>query len=112
MTSFVYLYIDQGADFNHIINLSDEVTNDYLDIEGFSVQAQMRRGYYSRNQSGNIACSITDASNGEITLSMTAANTANLKTGRHVFDIKTTDDDDRVSRILEGIITVNPSVTR
>jgi hypothetical protein len=109
MTGFAYLYIDQGANFNHIINLSDDVTNDYLDV---TVQAQMRRGYYSRNPSGNLTCTITDAANGEITLSMTAANTANLKPGRHVFDIKTTDDDNVISRILEGIITVNPSVTR
>jgi hypothetical protein len=112
MTGFAYLYIDQGADFNHIINLTDEVTNDYLDVTDFTVQAQMRRGFYSRNPSGNITCSITDAGNGEITLSMTSANTSNLKPGRHVFDIKTIDTEDTVSRILEGIITVNPSVTR
>jgi len=112
MTSFVYLYIDQGADFSHIINLSDDVTNDYLNITGFTVQCQMRRGFYSSNASGNIVCTITEAGEGEITLTMASANTANLKTGRHVFDIKTIDDDDRVSRILEGIITVNPSVTR
>lgn len=112
MTGFIYLYIDQGADFNHTISLSDEVTNDPLDIDGFEVEAQMRRGPYSKNPSGNLVCQVTDATNGEITMSMSSANTANLKPGRHVFDVKTTSSENIVSRILEGIITVNPSVTR
>jgi hypothetical protein len=109
---FIDLYVDQGASFNHIINLSDDVTNEAMNIQGFVVTSQMRRSHYSQNASANIVCTVTDSKEGEITLSMTPDITAGLKAGRYVFDVKTIDQANNVSRILEGIITVLPSVTR
>ena len=45
-------------------------------------------------------------------MSMTPANTANIKPGRYVFDVITTDSSNNKNRVLEGIITVTPSCTR
>jgi hypothetical protein len=112
MASYVELFIDQGTTFNNIINLTDDTTNTPINIYGYSVSSQIRRSYYSANITANITCSLTNTSNGEITMSMTAANTSNIKPGRYVFDVKTTDTYNVISRVLEGIITVNPSVTR
>lgn len=112
MASYVELFIDQGTTFNNIINLTDDTTNTPINIYGYSVSSQIRRSYYSANITANITCSLSSPSNGEITMSMTAANTSNIKPGRYVFDVKTTDTSNIVSRVLEGIITVNPSVTR
>lgn len=112
MASYVELFIDQGTTFNNIINLTDDTTNTPINIYGYSVSSQIRRSYYSANITGNIVCTITNTSNGEITMTITAANTSNIKPGRYVFDVKTTDTSNTVSRVLEGIITVNPSVTR
>lgn len=111
MAAYVELYLDQGTTFNNIINLTDDVTNTPINISGYIVTSQLRRSYYSSNASANITCTITDASNGELTLSMTPANTSNLKPGRYVFDVKAIDGDD-VSRILEGTITVTPQVSK
>jgi cytochrome oxidase Cu insertion factor (SCO1/SenC/PrrC family) len=72
----------------------------------------MRRSYYSINATASIVCAISDASNGEITMTMTAANTANIKAGRYLFDLETEDGNGFVTRVLEGIITVTPQVTR
>ena len=112
MAAYVELYLDQGTSFNNIINLTDDVTNTPVNVSGYIVTSQMRRSYYSTNASANITCTITDAANGELTLSMTAANTANLKPGRYLFDVKTTDKDNVVARVLEGIITVTPQVSK
>mgnify|MGYP003340123297 CR=1 FL=1 len=112
MASYVELFIDQGTTFNNIINLTDDTTNTPINIYGYSVSSQIRRSYYSANITANITCSLTNTSNGEITMTITAANTSNIKPGRYVFDVKTTDTSNTVSRVLEGIITVNPSVTR
>jgi len=111
MSAYVELFMDQGANFNNVINLTDDVTNAALNILGYSVTSQMKRSYYSVNASANIECSITNSSNGEITMSMTAANTANIKAGRYLFDLKTVDTQDITSRVLEGIITVTPRIT-
>lgn len=112
MSSFIELYVDQGATFNHIINLTDDVNNDFMNIEGFIVESQMRRSYYSKNASANIVCTVTNPTTGEITLSLDAHTTQGLKPGKYLFDVKTTDTANTTSRILEGIITVTPCVTR
>lgn len=112
MASFVELFIDQGTTFNNIINLTDDNTNVPINIYGYSVSSQMRRSYYSQNITANITCTTSNTSNGEISMSISAANTANIKAGRYVFDVKTVSGNGNTTRVLEGIITVNPQVTR
>ena len=112
MAAYAELYLDQGTTFNNTINLTDDVTNAYINISGYVVRSQMRRSYFSANASANITCTISDAANGEITMSMTAANTALLKAGRYLYDLEVVDIVGNTSRILEGIITVTPEVTR
>lgn len=112
MAAYVELYLDQGATFNNVLNITDDLTNDYVDISGYTISSQLRRSYYSANVSANLICTITDAANGEVTLSLNAANTASLKPGRYLFDVLSKDTSNVTSRILEGIITVTPGVTR
>ena len=112
MATYTELIIDQGTTFSNIINITDDVTNAAVNVSGYSFESQVRRSYYSANITANIVCTITNASNGEVTMSMSSSNTANIKPGRYVFDVKSTNTSNTVSRILEGIITINPSVTK
>ena len=112
MAAYVELYIDQGTTFNNIINLTDDVTNTPINVSGYVISSQIRRSYYSANITANITCTLSNVANGEITMSMTAANTSNIKPGRYLFDVKTLDTYNQPSRVLEGIITVTPSCTR
>ena len=45
-------------------------------------------------------------------MTMTAANTANLTPGRYVYDLLITSPTNVKTRVVEGIATVLPSVTR
>ena len=112
MAAYVELFVDQGANFNNVINLTDEVTNLNVNVQGYTVISQMKRSYYSANASANITCSITNALNGEITMTMDANTTANIRAGRYLFDMRVTDRTGVVSRVLEGIITVTPRISR
>jgi hypothetical protein len=112
MAAYVELYMDQGASFSNIININDDITNSDIDISGYSVTSQMRRSYYSSNASANITCTITHAPSGEITLSMTPQQTANIRAGRYLFDVMMQAPDSGSLRLLEGIITVTPRVTK
>jgi hypothetical protein len=112
MAAYVELYMDQGTSFRNVINLTDDVTNDTINISGYLVRSQMRRSYYSMNASANITCTITDAANGEVTLTLPPSTTANIKAGRYLFDVQTVDTSNNVVRILEGIMTVTPQVTK
>jgi hypothetical protein len=71
----------------------------------------MRKSYYATSNT-IITSTITGNANGEITLSMTAANTANLTPGRQVFDLLITSPTQVKTRVVEGVIVISPGVTR
>lgn len=71
----------------------------------------MRKSFYS-STANNFTATITDNAAGEITLTMTASETANLKPGRYVYDLLITDDSGTKSRIIEGIVSVTPGTTQ
>lgn len=112
MAAYVELIVDQGTTFTNVINLSDDITNANINVSGYIVRSQMRRSYYSANATANITCTITNAAQGEITMSLDANTTSNIKAGRYLFDLETVDVLGTVSRVLEGIITVTPGITR
>lgn len=112
MAAYVELYMDQGTTFRNTINLIDDTTNAYIDINNYTIRSQMRRSYYSANATANLVCTITDSANGEITMTLDAANTSNIKAGRYLFDLETVDRGGITVRVLEGIITVTPEITR
>lgn len=111
MAAYVELYVDQGTTFNNTINLTDDMTNAYINVSGYTITSSMRRSYYSASPSANITCTITDAPNGEITMHMSAGTTSAIKAGRYLFDVKMVDVAQITSRVLEGIITITPKVT-
>ena len=59
MAAFTELFIDQGATFNSVITLSDDVTNADVNVAGYTIRSQMRRSYYSANATANLTCTIT-----------------------------------------------------
>ena len=109
--------IDQGS--NTVIKL--ELTNEdgaRKDLTGFTAAAQIRKTYSSSDSS---AVSFTPSfesprSTGVLNLQLTHVQTNALKSGRYVYDIELTNQDSAantiVERILEGQITISPSVTR
>lgn len=108
MASKANLYIDQGTTFTTTVTVTDDDGN-ALDLNGYTGAAQIRKHYTSSN-SVNFTVAITPAT-GEVTLSLTANATANLIAGRYVYDCELTTGGS-VSRIVEGIVTVTPQVTR
>jgi len=103
------LLIEQGATFAITINYNDDLGNPN-DLTSYTAQSKMRRSFYSANSTA-LTASITNPANGEIVLSMTAANTANLRPGRYVYDLEVSNASQTL-RVIEGIITVLPEVTR
>ena len=110
MAEFVELTIDQGSTFNTVITVNDG-TGVGQNLVGYVARSQMRKSYYSSSKSSfNVTVSTPNI--GEITMAMTAANTANLTPGRYVYDVEIDNNSGEVTRIFEGIITVLPNVTR
>ena len=109
MATKANLVIDQGATYSTSVTITDDNDNIY-DLTGHTGAAQMRKHYTSSNAT-SFSVSL-DANAGVVTLALTAAQTANLTAGRYVYDVEITSSSNVVSRILEGIVTVTPNVTR
>ncbi len=110
MAGYVALQLDQHADFKRVITIKD-ATGAPQDLSFATANTQIRKSYYS-SSSNTIPTTITDASAGEITISMGGSDTANLSPGRYVYDVLITYSNNDRQRVLEGILVVNPGVTR
>lgn len=102
------LVIDQGATFSTDLTLTDE-NGDALNLIGYTANSQIRKWYTSTN-SVSFSTS-TNTSTGTVTLSLTSNQTSALTAGRYVYDVEISDGT-TISRIVEGIVTVTPNVTR
>lgn len=101
------MVIDQGTTFSSMIEILDE-NDDPIDVTSYIARGQIRKHYTSTN-----AVSFSTAlANGSLVISLTANQTANIIAGRYVYDIELVDPANTVARILEGIVTVTPEVTR
>jgi hypothetical protein len=108
---YTELFLEQGADFSMSITL-DDVSGANFNLVNYSASSQMRKSYYSSNATATFSVSTgNDPSLGVITLTMNSANTANIYPGRYVYDVYVTSADARV-RVLEGIVSVTPQVTK
>lgn len=110
MAAFTELLIEQGATFSTTVNVED-TAGAAINLFGYSASSQMRKSFYATSNT-IITSTITGNANGEITLSMTAANTANLAPGRQVFDLLITSPTNVKTRVVEGIIVISPGVTQ
>lgn len=103
------LTIDQGTDYSTSVNLTDADGN-VVALSGYTANAQIRKTYSSSN-SVSFSVALQEA-NGVIQLSLTDAQTANLVAGRYVYDVIVTNQASITSRVVEGIVTITPRVTR
>ena len=104
------MLIEQNATFSTTVNVVDSA-GAAVNLYGYSASTKMRKSYYATSNT-IITSTITGNANGEITLSMTAANTANLTPGRQVFDLLITSPTGVKTRVVEGVIVISPGVTQ
>lgn len=111
MAQFVELDLDQGTDLSYDLDLTND-DGSPIDVTGFSFTSSMRKSFYSRSVTANLTITIADAANGNVVLSMNSNTSTTIRAGRYVFDVKQKDASNTYTRIVEGIITVLPQVTK
>lgn len=103
------IVIDQGSTFQTTVNVTD-VDENVVNLTGYSANAQMRKHYTSLT-SYQFTTTISPAL-GVVTLAMTANTTNTIAPGRYMYDCELTDPNGAITRLIEGIVTVTPGVTR
>jgi len=108
---YAELTVDQGATFESNIDLVDD-DGVSINVAGYIFSGQIRKSYYSLNPTANLTITVVNSANGNVNITLNAATTTNIKAGRYLYDVKMKDTANVVTRIVEGIITVTPQVTK
>ena len=109
MAQKVNLSVDQGASYQTSVAVKDANDN-VADLTGWTGAGQLRK-HYSSSNSTSFGVAV-DANSGIVMLSLTANQTGSLLGGRYVYDVELTDGANNILRIVEGIVSVNPQVTK
>ena len=110
MASISNLFVDQGADYSNIITVAS-TTGAPLDLTGFTVKSQMRKSYTS-STFYNFTASIYDAVNGKVRLQLNSTQSEAIIPGRYLYDVEITSGSGGKTRVIEGIVTVTPEITK
>tara|TARA_B100000614_G_C14362803_1_gene417907 strand:- start:57 stop:395 length:339 start_codon:yes stop_codon:yes gene_type:complete len=111
MATISNLFIDQGTTFTTTISVADG-NGTALDLTGYSGIAQLRKTYESITSVPFNVLFETPRTNGQVTISLTDAQTSALESGKYVYDVNLTLPGGTKTRVVEGIATINPSVSR
>jgi hypothetical protein len=105
----VNIAMDQGCTFEKVITATNSISGN-VTISNGTCAAKMRQSYYSAN---NITVLTTSLAGSNVTISLTAAQTAAVSPGNYVYDIEYTQSGGTiVERVAEGIITISAEATK
>jgi hypothetical protein len=110
MATISNLYVDAGATYSNIISVT-AANGQALDLTGYSVASQMRKSYQSSTAYAFTA-SVYDAVRGKIRLQLTSTQSEAVPAGRWLYDVEITSPSGTKTRVVEGIVTVNPQITQ
>jgi hypothetical protein len=103
------LIIDQGSDFIQDIEVTHS-NNALVNLSGYTGAAHLRKSYTADTYK---AFTVSTTANGIVQIRMNSSNTDSLSPGQYVWDCELTQTNTSIiTRIVEGIVTVTPSVTR
>lgn len=110
MATIAYLEIDQGSDFTAELSLEND-DGTPMNLSGFEVYSQFRKSYGSLT-GYSFDSSIADPQNGTIRLELLGEASSLIKPGRYLYDVEVVSINNRKTRVIEGILTINPEITR
>ena len=111
MATISNLFVDQDADFTTTVTVNDS-TGSALDLTNYTALGMIRKTYQSSTATTFTSSFVSPRTTGQITISLTDTQTAALESGRYVYDLVITDASGNKTRVVEGIATVNPRVSR
>ena len=110
MATISNLYVDAGATYSNIITVTAS-NGQALDLTSYTVASQMRKSYSSSTVYAFTA-SVYDSVNGKIRLQLTNTQSEAIPAGRWLYDVEITSPSGTKTRVVEGIVTVNPQITQ
>lgn len=110
--------IQQGSDFALQGNLLDD-DDAPIDLTNYTLKLQARINYYSSikildltSAGGSPNIFLNNPSTGSFLIVLSDTITAAIDANEYVYDLEATDGSGKITRLMQGIITLSPEVTR
>ena len=113
MQRYKEIDLDQSSDFEVLIEV-DRIEEANGNYSGYVVSSQMRKSPYSETFyefTANYDVSTTEYKS-IVKLSMDSANTSNIFPGRYLFDVVSTSEENKKTKVAYGVVDVYSTVTR
>ena len=105
------IVVDQGTDFSTTITVRDNSGN-AVNLTNYTGHGQIRKHFTSTTAHNMQIVFENPRTNGQLTMKLSRGQTANLASGRYVYDVNVFDSTNTTIRAVEGLMTVRPEVTR
>lgn len=110
MAVTAYLDIDQGSDFTAEFTLEND-DGTAMNLSGFSVYSQFRKSYGSTT-GYTFTTNLVNAAAGIISISFSGSQSSAARPGRYLYDVEIRNEAGAKTRVIEGILTINPEITK
>ncbi len=109
---YLELFIEQGEYFSANVTL-DTTNGSFYDLTNYTAKSQIRKSYWSESISAEFNTSV-EGDSGIIKISLDSNTTQTLTSSRYVYDIfiVDTNNSNMKTKVLEGLIFVDPSATK
>ena len=104
------IIIEQWTTFETVVTVTDDYGN-VVNLTDYEAASQIRKHHTSSSVTSSFVMT-NGGTNGQLTLTLSSSATGGMDGGRYVYDVEVTTAAGVVSRVVEGIVTVNPQVTR
>jgi len=111
MAAKANIIIDQGTDFSTTLTVTGD-DGSVTDLTGYSANGHIRKHYTSSTATVFDISFGTPRTDGQVTISLGRSVTENMEAGRYVYDVELTSSANSRSRLVEGVVTVTPQVTK
>lgn len=112
MSAIYDIYVDQGSDsVTEVVVRTDD--GYIVDLTDFTISAQFRK-YPGASTFYSFACDVVGPpSGGTISLTLLGAYTSDIKAGRYLYDVEIYNSINNIKlRVLQGILDIDPEITR
>lgn len=118
------ILIEQGATFKRVLRFKVKGSNSYEDLTGEEFRGQVRSTATDNAIVATFTCTILDqvTNTGSVSIELTPIQTADIpvdenenyikRSSKYVYDIERVFANGSIDRVLEGVATVTPQVTR
>lgn len=110
MATVSNLYVDQGSFYRTYVTVSG-TDGTPLDLTNFTVASQMRKSYQS-STAYNFTSSITNPVQGRVRIELSSEESRLIPAGRYLYDVEVRSPNGERTRVVEGIVLVNPEITK